>query len=134
MGITGTRFDKEYYLAFNRKSGFNSGTKEGGDQVLVTSRSSGQDIADSTLEAKMSDDDEFFIHRVGDESNIFIRVESINLFANPAYASVYVTKYDKICFSNDFCNDYDTCTIEKCNTDLSHIGLPKKSGTCVYEA
>ena len=49
---TGTNAD--YFINFNRKFGFNSGTVEGGNQVLVTVAGNGDSYVQSNLQAKLS--------------------------------------------------------------------------------
>ena len=44
----------DIYVSFNRKIGINSGTQEGGDQVLVATRAPGTGYAASLLVAKLS--------------------------------------------------------------------------------
>jgi hypothetical protein len=44
----------DVYIHFNRQIGINSGTQEGGNQVLVTTRPTGTGYAPSTLQAKLS--------------------------------------------------------------------------------
>ena len=131
--ITGTSNDVDYYIAFNRKIGFNSGTREGGDQVLITSRQARQNSVDSTLEALMIAGDDFFIHSVGKKSDVLIHVENLSFFAYPAYASVHIAKYHEICYSDDYCNDFDSCTVDTCDFNLVQPGFPTKSGSCVHE-
>ena len=77
--ITGGSTNLEYYIAFNRKERFNSGTKEGGDKVLITNREAGQGPADSTLVAELDDGGEFFIHSLNYEPNVYVYVNHINL-------------------------------------------------------
>jgi hypothetical protein len=81
--ILGTPDD--WYVSFNRKTGINSGTLEGGDQVLVHKRPSGLDIGESTLMAKLSSGDTY--SGIGDDT-LEITVNAIDLSANPAFASV----------------------------------------------
>ena len=45
---------KDYYVSFNRKTGNNAGTVEGGNQVLVHKRVSGVTYNQSWLVAKLS--------------------------------------------------------------------------------
>ena len=50
--IPDTSFD--WYVSFNRKVGINSGTKEGGNQVLVHRRNKGVAYGESDLMAKLN--------------------------------------------------------------------------------
>ena len=89
---TGAALD--YYMNFNRATGINSGTKEGENQVLITSQgANGEDFSKSTLLAKLSAGQSFDITgSVGFYNYIFqVSVTTIDLFATPAYAHVSVT-------------------------------------------
>lgn len=70
---------KDYYIHFNRKDGFNSGTQEGGDKVLVASRTSGTSAySDSLREAELGRGERYTISMNDEEnSNVVILVESI---------------------------------------------------------
>lgn len=54
VGIRITSSSNDYYVSFNRQTGINSGTLEGGDQVLVHERTSGNGYATSKLLAKLN--------------------------------------------------------------------------------
>jgi len=69
----------EYYVHFNRREGFNSGTKEGGDQVLVVSRPQGVDYGASLLQAKLSTNDQYTIQNFGNYGSLIISVGAITL-------------------------------------------------------
>ena len=53
--------DVDYYVGFNRHVGINSGTREGGNQVTIESRSVGTGYATSSLVAKLSADASYVI-------------------------------------------------------------------------
>lgn len=118
--IEGDSF-KDYYISFNRRTGINSGSKEGSNQVLVHSRIPGTGYAFSYLEAKLSFGATFIIPSFGGTGQaVTIRVNSIlNTF--PAwYADIYVSA-GVDCLSNSDCDDGDFCNgAETCD-----------SGTCV---
>jgi hypothetical protein len=78
------------YIHFNRKVGSNAGTQEGGDKVLVTTRSTGlAGNAQSTLVAKLSTGDVFTIPNFnGTSYTLSISVNSISTGTAPARASV----------------------------------------------
>ncbi len=90
---TGT--DLDYYVNFNRKVGFNSGTKEGGDQVLiVASPGNGESYGNSLLEAKLSADQsspDIIGSGGGFRWSIQVTANTINTTASPAYANITVT-------------------------------------------
>ena len=53
VGVRITGAADDYYVSFNRQTGNNAGTREGGNQVLVHSRAPGVDYAQSYLVAKL---------------------------------------------------------------------------------
>jgi hypothetical protein len=55
-----SRYD-DYYVNFNRQSGINSGTLEGGDQVTVVQGGEGTGYAETDLVAKLSAGEEYTI-------------------------------------------------------------------------
>ena len=79
----------DYYVAFNQKSGINSGTVEGGNQVLVHSRIPGIDYKVSILEAKLSSGGIYTI--TGAEGTTTITINSIDLIASPPFADITIT-------------------------------------------
>ena len=81
----------DYYVHFNRKIGMNSETQEGGDQVLITSRTSGTEMSPTSLLGKLSANDAYSIPAFsGLSAGLKIFVSSINLSTAPARASVTV--------------------------------------------
>merc|ERR1712039_442986 len=76
-------YDVDYYISFNRKTGINKGTYEGGNQVLVHSRA-GDGYTVSYLLAKLSAQKSYTI-----EGETTITVNSISL-TNPGYAEVSI--------------------------------------------
>ena len=93
--ILGTPDD--WYVSFNRKTGINSGTVEGGNQVLVHKRPSGLGYGESTLMAKLNSG--WYT-----DAPLVITVNAIDLSTNPAFASVTIgsvatpapTEYDGV--------------------------------------
>ena len=81
--ITGSTED--YYVSFNRAVGYNSGTQEGGNQVLVHKRASADGYSQSWLMAKLNDGESY-----NDIPNLPISVNEINLSATPAIATVTI--------------------------------------------
>ncbi len=83
----------DYYVGFNRKTGINSGTVEGGNQVTIQSRSLGQGYAESRLEAKLSAGGTFAISNFGGTTDtVTIEVVSISIATVPGTATVKVYK------------------------------------------
>jgi hypothetical protein len=82
---------KDYYIHFNRKIGMNSGTLEGGNQVLVSSRAPGTGLEISYLLAKLSRGGKFTIPKFnGSRSALTVVVSSISLGTVPARATVSI--------------------------------------------
>jgi hypothetical protein len=68
----------DYYVAYNRNTGINSGTVEGGNQVMITSRSVGTGYAPSSLVAKLNAGQEHVITNFnGSRISATIKVDSI---------------------------------------------------------
>ena len=94
--IPGTTED--WYVSFNRKTGINNGTLEGGNQVLVHKRPSGLSYGESTLMAKLNCGNTY------SDAPLVITVNAIDLSTNPAFASVTIgsvatpapTEYDGV--------------------------------------
>ena len=81
----------DYYIHFNRKIGMNIGTEEGGDQVLVTSRSTGLDIAESNLEVMLGANTYATISNFnGGWTPLTITVTSITTTTVPGYATISI--------------------------------------------
>ena len=79
----------DVYINFNRQIGINSGTQEGGNQVLVTTRSTGTGYAPSKLQAKLSAGGTITMTNFAGTSNSMkITVNSINVGTVPARANV----------------------------------------------
>ena len=105
---TGT--EEDYYINFNRKTGMNSETQEGGDQVLITSQgANGRAFAKSTLHAKLSAGGSYEMKGFGgsDFGGIKIKVNAINLSASPAYASVTIGSEQEMVLLNCGGDDYN---------------------------
>jgi len=121
-----TGYGNDYYVSFNSRKGINSGTQEGGNQVLVHSRSPGQGYSTSTLVAKLSSGQEYTIEGISDT---IVRVDGISTSSTPSYANVYVgnarCSADSDCDRGEFCTEY-SCNISSgiCNSiqDCSQCG------------
>jgi hypothetical protein len=114
-----TGSETDYYVSFNRKSGFNGGTVEGGDQVLVTMQGEeGARPDPSTLVAKL---DAGQMYQMGNLGTII--VNGINLSSTLAYADVTVIRAcqsDADCWGgNDGCPaSYCDGTTKTCEREL----------------
>jgi hypothetical protein len=82
----------DYFINFNRKTGINSGTVEGGNQVTITSAGEeGEAYAESNLLAKLSAGGSYTIANFEGTGNAaVITVESINTGTSPAVANVRI--------------------------------------------
>lgn len=116
---TGTATD--FYVNFNRKKAINSGTKAGGDQVLVTAEHTngvGYDV--SSHVATMSSGDTFTIKDFGGSGRpVHIKVRKIKLSVSPAYADVSVEMgcdYDWHCERDTMFACPSVCVSNKCET------------------
>ncbi|KAI2488977.1 Gametolysin peptidase M11 [Fragilaria crotonensis] len=79
------------YVSFNRKIGINSGTREGGDQVLVATRAPGTGYALSYLQAKLSANGIYTVPNFNGSTNMLrIIVNSIVTSTTPARANVSI--------------------------------------------
>jgi len=79
---------KDYYLAFNCKTGMNDGTNEGNNQVLITHIDSSQ----STLVAKLKKGEQYVISNYGSSgNNVTISVNTIWYQATRTVAFVLIT-------------------------------------------
>ena len=87
---TGT--SKDYYVPFNRQAGTNSGTIEGGDQVMISrAGAEGESYAESELLAKMAEGGSYTIGGFdGSGLDLTLTVNSINTGADPGYADVTI--------------------------------------------
>lgn len=107
----------DYYINFNRQTGINAETGEGGDQVLVVSQGGeGTSFASSRLLAKLSDGQSFDIPNF-EGSNSFaarITVNSIDTTSSPGYADVTIGRpsedNDEHVYLNCGGGDYDDGT------------------------
>ena len=82
--------NESYYVSFNRKTGINSVTAEGGNQVLVHKRELGTGYAESDILAYLNSGDSYS----SPDSNFRVTVNSIDLTSNPARANVKIERFD----------------------------------------
>ena len=75
--MTGSSASLECFIAFNRKTGINSGTQEGGEKLLITNRECGQIISDSTLVSELEDGGDFFTQSIDFKPNVVVHVNII---------------------------------------------------------
>ena len=82
--------NEDYFITFNRKAGFNSGTVEAGNQVTVTKAGNGNNYVESNLVAKLGNGGSF---ENTEGINFSVQVNDIDL--NENYALV------KVCFDGN---------------------------------
>ena len=91
----------DYFVSFNRKTGINSGTKEGGNQVLIQqAEGEGEVFAKSTLVGKLSQGGSHTLSNfLSTGKNVVISVDSINL-SNPGMANIRI-EYDGVRYERE---------------------------------
>ena len=121
-----TADNAEYYVQFNRKAGANSGTVEGGDQVMITKEESSATRPRSFLMAKLSAGGSYVIENYdGSGRPLTLEVTEIDLSTNPPFASISITtgnpcSTDNDCDDGKFCNGAETCGTNGYCTDGSN--------------
>ncbi|KAL3762703.1 hypothetical protein ACHAWU_001648 [Discostella pseudostelligera] len=86
----------DYYVAFNRKIGINSGTQEAGNQVtVVKAGGEGSSYAESDLVAKLSVGGSW--SGVVDGKIMIVKVLNINTSSSPGYAQVRISEDGNLC-------------------------------------
>ena len=82
----------DYFINFNRQTGINSGTREAGNQVLITSRGGTNGYSESTLLAKLSTGGSYIIENfAGSGLPVIIQVTAINTGVSPAHADITIS-------------------------------------------
>jgi len=105
---------KDYFINFNVRAGFNSGSKEGGDEVLVVRAGDGIGYAESQLKAKLGAGSSYKISNFDGGKELSVQVNSINTQTRIANISVCVGECPPDCTSNAACDDSDDCTMDVC--------------------
>eukprot|EP00546_Thalassionema_frauenfeldii_P015177 CAMPEP_0178920280 /NCGR_PEP_ID=MMETSP0786-20121207/14918_1 /TAXON_ID=186022 /ORGANISM="Thalassionema frauenfeldii, Strain CCMP 1798" /LENGTH=434 /DNA_ID=CAMNT_0020594331 /DNA_START=252 /DNA_END=1552 /DNA_ORIENTATION=+ len=88
LRLMSTTLSKDFYVHFNAQIGFNSGTREAGNQVMVAERPPGVGYAASTLRSKLSAGLSYTIVGFGAQGDLIITVDSINTSSTPRVAFV----------------------------------------------
>jgi len=118
----------DYYINFNRMTGFNNETQEGGDQILLTSQgANGERFSKSTLLAKLSNGGLYNISDYGGSpgTTVQVAVTNIDVSAIPAYAIVevmFIAEHGSIflnCGGNDY---YDGTNVWKSDEEFFSTG------------
>ena len=90
----------DYFVTFNRQSGINSGTQEGGNQVtVVQAGGEGTSYAESSLLAKLGAGGSW--SGTIDGKTMKVTVLSITTSASPAYATVRISENGNSCITTD---------------------------------
>ena len=90
MVIAKADLNESYYVSFNRKTGINSGTVEGGDQVMVHKRDLGTDYGESHVLEYLNYGESY----TSPDTNFVVSVNSIDLTSDPARANIKVERFD----------------------------------------
>ena len=125
-----TKTTTDYFVMFNRQSGFNWDTREGGNQVtIVTAGENGEGYAPSDLKAKLSAGKSFLIPDFqGTGLPVEIIVTSINPSGTPAFADVTIlsgtaaptpSPTATFCDSNADCNGLFACPFNICDLNTN---------------
>jgi hypothetical protein len=109
---------QDYFINFNVRASFNSGTKEGGDQVLVIQAGEGNGYSESDLKAKLGSGSSYKISNFDNGKELTVEVLSINVQNRLAKVRVCLGDCPPDCTSNMQCNDSDPCTIDTCNAGV----------------
>ena len=105
---------EDYFINFNVKADFNSGTKEGGDEVLVIRAGDGVGYAESQLKAKLGEGSSYTVFDFDDGKDLLVQVLSINTQSRIANIRVCIGECPPDCTSNAQCDDSDACTMDSC--------------------
>ena len=105
---------RDYFINFNVRADFNSGTKEGGDEVLVIRAGDGVGYAESQLKAKLGPGSSYTISNFDDGKDLLVQVNSISTQNRIANIRVCVGECPPDCTSNAQCDDSDACTMDVC--------------------
>lgn len=91
----------DYFLNYNKKAGVNSGTVEGGNQVMITSTGSeGTAYSESELLAKLSvGGTHSIVNFEGTGNDVTITFESMDTSASPSPARVVISYNGMVCGS-----------------------------------
>jgi len=109
-----TPSDEDYFINFNRRVSFNSGTKEGGDEVLVVLAGDGNGYSESDLKAKLGTGSTYKIPNFANGKEISVEVVGINLQRRVANVRICLGDCPPECTSNSQCDDEDPCTEDIC--------------------
>ena len=123
--------DTDHCVIFNRKSGHNSGTLDGGDKVMIQSAGAeGNYAAQSELHAKLSAGGSYTIPNYDSSGiDLVLTVNSIDFAANPPYADISIFAG---CSTDPECDDEFACNgVETCNTSTAQcISGEPEAGCC----
>lgn len=119
-----TPSSQDYFVNFNVRAGFNVGTMEGGDQVLVVQAGDGIGYSESDLKAKLSSGSSYKISNFDNGKDLTVEVVSVNIQNRVASVRICLGDCPPDCTSNSQCNDSDPCTQDLCTAGVcSNIRL-----------
>jgi hypothetical protein len=96
--------DVDYYINFNRMTGINSETQEGGDQVLITRQGgNGESNSQSELLAKLSASESFDIEDFANLGTVKVTVNSMNTASSPGVADITIARGTLTCSTANEC-------------------------------
>lgn len=124
-----TGSDEDFYINFNARTRFNSGTQEGGDNVLIVKAAS-SGYSESELEAKLTPGTSFTIKKFRDGEDLTVQVFSTNEDSNSANVAVCWGPCPPECSSDVQCDDSNECTTDICSSEGLCANTPIESGAC----
>lgn len=112
--------DVDYYINFNRMTGINSETQEGGDQVLITRQGgNGESNSQSELLAKLSASESFDIEDFANLGTVKVTVNSMNTASSPGVADITIARGTLTCSTANECPnsfDFSACSAFNCSS------------------
>lgn len=120
---------EDFYVNFNARAKFNSGTQEGGDNVLIVKAAS-SGYSESELEAKLTPGTSFTIKKFRDGEDLTVEVFSTNEDSNSANVAICWGACPPECSSDAQCYDDNECTTDICSSEGLCANIPIESGAC----
>jgi hypothetical protein len=105
---------EDYFINFNVKAGFNSGTIEGGNEVLVIRAGDGINYSESQLKAKLGAGSSYTVQDFDNGKTLKVEVNSINVQDRIANVRICIGECPPACSSDAQCDDSDDCTTDVC--------------------
>ena len=105
---------KNYFINFNVRADFNSGSKEGGDEILVIRAGDGIDYSESQLKAKLGSGSSYTVENFDNGKTLLVEVTSISMADRIANVRICLGECPPDCTSRSQCDDSDACTTDAC--------------------